>query len=41
MNEVGADAAHSRVFLYLYRDDPRGAALRDLQETMTAEEFYA
>lgn len=40
VNAVGADASHSRVFLYFYRDDGDGRALRDLAESLTAEEMY-
>lgn len=40
VNEAGADAAHSRVFLYLYRDDTSGSALRNLADTLRAEEMY-
>jgi len=40
VNARGADAAQSRVFLYFYRDDPDGAALRELHRTMTPEELY-
>lgn len=40
VNASGADAAHSRVFLYFYRGDGDGAALRRLAETLTAEELH-
>ncbi len=40
VNERGAEAAHGRAFLYFYRDDPQGEALRALARTMTPEEFY-
>ena len=40
VNEAGADAAHSRVFLYIYRGDDDGAALRRLARTLTVEEMY-
>lgn len=40
VNAKGADAAHSRAFLYFYRDDPQGKALRDLQEVITPGEFH-
>ncbi len=40
VNAVGAEAAHSRAFLYVYRDDPDGSALRQLQRTLHAEELY-
>ncbi len=40
VNAKGADAAPSRVFLYFYRDDPRGTALRALHEVMRPEECY-
>lgn len=40
VNAQGADAAHARAFLYFYRDDPAGAALRALQATMTPQEFH-
>ena len=38
--EYRAEAAHSRAFLYFYRDDPQGKALRQLHQTMTPEEMY-
>jgi kynurenine formamidase len=40
VNAVGADASHSRVFLYLYRGDPDGSALRHLAEALHVEEFH-
>ncbi len=40
VNAQGADAAHSRVFLYFYRDDPGGQALRRLQQVLTPQECY-
>jgi kynurenine formamidase len=40
VNAAGADAAHSRAFLYFYRDDPQGTALRALQSAMTPQELY-
>lgn len=40
VNAAGAEAAHSRAFLYFYRDDSQGEALRSLQRTMTPQEFY-
>lgn len=40
VNAAGAEAAHSRAFLYFYRDDPDGAALRALQAAMTPQELY-
>lgn len=40
VNAKGADAAHSRAFLYFYRDDGEGEALRNLQSMMTPEEFH-
>lgn len=40
VNEKGAEAAHGRAFLYFYRDDPQGEALRNLVSTMNAEEMY-
>jgi kynurenine formamidase len=40
VNAAGADAAHSRVFLYCFRDDPEGQELRRLAEAMRAEEMY-
>jgi kynurenine formamidase len=40
VNEQGAEAAHGRAFLYFYRDDPDGRALRRLAEVMTPEEMY-
>lgn len=39
-NAAGADAAHSRTFLYFYRDDPDGAALAALQTVITPQEFH-
>ncbi|MBI4082805.1 MAG: cyclase family protein [Candidatus Lambdaproteobacteria bacterium] len=39
-NARGADAAPSRVFLYFYRDDPAGRALRRLARALTPEELY-
>jgi kynurenine formamidase len=39
-NAAGADAAHSRAFLYFYRDDPAGEALRGLQGAITPQEFH-
>ncbi len=40
VNEQGADAAHGRAFLYFYRDDPGGEALRRLTAMMTPGELY-
>jgi kynurenine formamidase len=40
VNAAGADAGHSRVFLYFYRDDPAGAHLRRLQLAITPQELY-
>jgi hypothetical protein len=40
VNAEGADASHSRVFLYVYRNDADGSALRALAETTRAEEFH-
>ena len=40
VNEKGAEAAHSRAFLYFYRDDPAGEELRRLAEQMQPEELY-
>lgn len=40
VNAEGADAAHSRVFLYCYRDDPQGRSLRQLAAMLQAEEFH-
>jgi len=40
VNEKGADAAHGRAFLYFYRDDPEGEALRQLARAMKPEEMY-
>ncbi|HKJ00096.1 MAG TPA: cyclase family protein [bacterium] len=40
VNAEGADAAHSRAFLYFYRDDADGTALRSLQAAMTPQELY-
>jgi len=40
VNAAGADAAHSRAFLYFYRDDPAGSALRRLQAALTPQELY-
>lgn len=40
VNEKGAEAAHGRAFLYFYRDDPQGGALRDLARAMNPEEMY-
>jgi kynurenine formamidase len=40
VNAAGADAAHSRVFAYFYRDDPTGRRLADLRDTLTPQEFY-
>lgn len=39
-NAKGAEAAHSRAFLYFYRADADGTALRDLKQTMTPQEYY-
>jgi kynurenine formamidase len=39
-NAAGADAAHSRAFLYFYRNDSDGQALRRLQALMTPQELY-
>ena len=40
VNEKGAEAAHSRAFLYFYRDDTQGEALRHLQLMMTPQEYH-
>jgi kynurenine formamidase len=40
VNAKGADAAHSRVFLYFYRDDPEGGRLAGLLDTLTPGELY-
>ncbi len=40
VNARGAEAAHSRAFLYFYRDDGDGAALRSLHAAMTPQEYY-
>lgn len=40
VNARGADAAHARAFLYVYRDDGDGRALRRLAEAWRAEEMY-
>jgi len=40
VNAAGADAAHARVFLYVYRDDPAGRALRGLRDLLTPQEVY-
>lgn len=40
VNAEGADAGHSRVFVYFYRDDPAGRRLRELQHAMTPDECY-
>ena len=40
VNAAGADAAHSRAFLYFYRDDAQGAALRALQAATTPQEYH-
>jgi kynurenine formamidase len=40
VNAAGADAAHSRAFLYFFRDDADGRALRALQATMSPAEFH-
>jgi len=40
VNAAGADAGHSRVFLYFYREDDDGRRLRQLKETMTPHELY-
>ncbi len=40
VNAAGADAAHSRAFLYFYRDDADGSALRRLQAALTPQELY-
>ena len=40
VNAVGGEAAHSRVFLYCFRQDPEGRALRALLKCMTPEEYY-
>jgi kynurenine formamidase len=40
VNEKGAEAAHGRAFLYFYRDDPKGGALRDLLQAISPEEIY-
>jgi len=39
-NAAGADGAHSRVFLYFYRDDPDGRRLPALQDALTPQELY-
>jgi len=40
MNASGADGAHSRVFLYFYRDDPEGGRLPGLLNALTPGEMY-
>jgi kynurenine formamidase len=40
VNAAGADAAHSRVFLYFYRGDPDGRRLPALIDTLTPHELY-
>jgi len=40
VNAKGAEAAHCRAFLYFYRDDPRGEALRRLQNLTTPQEYH-
>lgn len=40
VNAQGAEAAHSRAFLYFYRDDTDGTALRSLQAVTTPGEYY-
>ena len=40
VNALGADAAHARAFLYFYRDDAEGQALRTLQGLMTPQEYH-
>lgn len=40
VNAAGAEAAHCRAFLYFYRDDADGRALRALQAGMTPQEYY-
>ncbi|MDH4247312.1 MAG: cyclase family protein [Deltaproteobacteria bacterium] len=40
VNAQGAEAAHSRAFLYFYRDDTRGEALRRLQSLITPQEYH-
>jgi kynurenine formamidase len=40
VNAEGADAAHARVFLYCYRGDPGGAALRRLADLLRVEEMH-
>ena len=40
VNAKGAEAAHCRAFLYFYRDDGEGKALRTLQSMMTPEEYH-
>lgn len=40
VNAEGAEAAHSRAFLYFYRDDDGGTALRTLCTMMQPEEYY-
>ena len=40
VNALGADAAHSRVFLYFYRDDPDGSRLPGLLNALTPGEMY-
>jgi kynurenine formamidase len=40
VNAAGADAAHSRVFLYFYRDDADGQRLAALHEALLPQELY-
>lgn len=40
VNAAGADAAHSRVFLYFHRGDPDGRRLAALQDLLTPQELY-
>jgi kynurenine formamidase len=40
VNAAGAEAAHARAFLYFYRDDADGSALRTLQGVLTPQEFH-
>ena len=39
-NAAGAEASHSRAFLYFYREDPQGTDLRNLLQVMTPQEFH-
>jgi len=40
VNAAGAEAAHCRAFLYFYREDPDGAALRALLGMMRPTEYH-